>query len=85
MIPQEVQSREIKGKMPNSICVEFLLGNLPQLCPPYTRGKEVVIPSVKGSAKVQTMREGSFLIHGAILSNSLPTKIKDKHGGIQKK
>ena len=41
------------------------------------RGREVVIPPVKGIASVQSMREGSFQIHGGRLFNSLPKKIRN--------
>ena len=41
------------------------------------RGREVKIPQVKGSGRIQTLREGSFQVHGAKLFNSLPKKIRD--------
>ena len=41
------------------------------------RGREVIIPPNKGTGKVQTLREGSFQIHGARLFNSLPKSIRN--------
>ena len=41
------------------------------------RGREIAISPVKGSVRVQSMREGSFHIHGARLFNSLPKKIQN--------
>ena len=41
------------------------------------RGREIRIPQVKGSGKCQTIREGSFKIHGGKLFNSLPKYLRN--------
>ena len=41
------------------------------------RGREVQVPKVKGNGKFQTIREGTFQIHGAKLFNSLPKSVRN--------
>jgi hypothetical protein len=41
------------------------------------RGREVIIPPSKGTGRVQSLREGSFQVHGARLFNSLPKHIRN--------
>ena len=41
------------------------------------RGREVIIRPIRGSLKVQSLREGSFQVHGARLFNSLPKHIRN--------
>ena len=45
------------------------------------RGREVIIPPIRGSGKVQSLREASFQIHGARLFNSLPKHIRNTTRG----
>ena len=40
------------------------------------RGREILVPNVKGKGKFQTLREGSFQIHGGRLFNSLPKSLR---------
>ena len=41
------------------------------------RGREVILPLGKGTGKVQSLREGSFQVHGARIFNSLPKHIRN--------
>ena len=41
------------------------------------RGREVQVPKVKGNGRFQTIREGTFQIHGAKLFNSLPKSVRN--------
>ena len=41
------------------------------------RGREVAIPAIRGRGKLQTIREGSFTIHGSKVFNSLPKEIRN--------
>ena len=40
------------------------------------RGREILVPNVKGRGKIHTLREGSFQVHGGRLFNSLPKSIR---------
>ena len=41
------------------------------------RGREIQIPQIKGNGKYQTLRAGSFQVHGAKIFNSLPKSIRN--------
>ena len=41
------------------------------------RGREVQIPQMKGKGRFNTIREGSFQVHGAKIFNSLPKAIRN--------
>ena len=41
------------------------------------RGREVKVPPVKGSGKIQTLREFSFQVHGSRLFNSVPKSVRN--------
>ena len=42
------------------------------------RGREVLVPQIKGKGRYQSLREGSFQIQGARIFNSLPKSIRNK-------
>ena len=41
------------------------------------RGREIQIPKIKGRGRYQTLREGSFQVHGAKVFNSLPKSVRN--------
>ena len=41
------------------------------------RGREVLIPKLKGSQKMRSLRDQSFQVNGAKLFNSLPSSIRN--------
>ena len=41
------------------------------------RGRECIIPQVKGKARIQSLRNQSFQVNGPRLFNSLPKKLRD--------
>ena len=41
------------------------------------RGREVMIPPVRGKGKIQSLRESSFQVHGPRIFNSLPRAIRN--------
>ena len=44
----------------------------------YRRGREVLVPQIKGKGRYQSLREGSFQIQGARIFNSLLKSIRNK-------
>ena len=46
-------------------------------CHSSLRGRELRLPSLKGSERIRSIRESSFQVHGPKLFNSLPKYLRD--------